>query len=83
MKYLWKLQDAKSKFSKIVQDALKKGPQFITRHGKETAVLISIEEYRKLTGVNPEFRDFLLNIPKVKDGLPVTRDQTPNRKIDL
>lgn len=83
MKNLWKLQDAKSQFSKLVQDALNKGPQLITRHGKETAVLISAEEYRRLTGVHKEFKEFLIKSPKINDGLKIKRDKSPVRDIDI
>jgi antitoxin Phd len=45
----WQLQEAKNKFSHVVKKAVDSGPQIITLRGKETAVLISINEYRKLT----------------------------------
>ncbi len=48
----WQLQDAKNKFSEVVDNAFKSGPQFITRKGIETAVVLSVHEYKKLT--NPE-----------------------------
>ncbi len=83
MKYIWKLQDAKSKFSQVVEDALKKGPQFVTRRGKETAVILSSEEYRKLKGEKVDFKDFLLNTPSTKRGLHIERDKTTNRDIKL
>jgi len=48
MDFAWKLQDAKNKFSEVVEKALKTGPQEITRHGKKTAVLLSMKDYLKL-----------------------------------
>ena len=48
MKAVWKLQDAKSQFSKVVEDALKSGPQFITRRGTKTVVILSVSEYEEL-----------------------------------
>ncbi len=83
MKYLWKLQDAKSKFSQLIQDAVKKGPQFITRHGKETAVIISMEEYHRLMGKYPDFKDFLLSAPRSSDGLKIPRDRSKVRDFTL
>lgn len=83
MKNQWKLQDAKSQFSKLVQDALNKGPQLITRHGKEAAVLISAEEYRRLTGVHKDFKEFLIESPKINDGLKIKRDKSSVRNIDI
>ena len=48
MKTIWKLQDAKAKFSQVVEDALKIGPQFVTRRGHKAVVVVSVEEYEKL-----------------------------------
>jgi antitoxin Phd len=44
----WQLQDAKSRFSELIDDTLEKGPQVVTRRGVDTAVVVSIEEWRKL-----------------------------------
>ena len=45
----WQLQDAKSRFSELIDETVKKGPQVVTRRGIDTAVIVSIEEWRKLT----------------------------------
>jgi antitoxin Phd len=44
----WQLQDAKARFSKLIEDTLEKGPQIVTRRGIDTAVVVSVEEWRKL-----------------------------------
>ena len=44
-----------------------KGPQLITRHGRERAVVLSIQEYRALTAHKPDLRSYLLGGPKVND----------------
>ena len=44
----WKLEDAKNQFSRLVQAARRNGPQVVTRHGRETVVVMSVEDYRKL-----------------------------------
>ncbi|MFP4310265.1 MAG: type II toxin-antitoxin system Phd/YefM family antitoxin, partial [Desulfococcaceae bacterium] len=67
METTWKLQDAKAKFSKIVDDALKLGPQLVTRRGKKAVVVLSVEEYEKLTSNKPSFKEFLLDCPKMED----------------
>lgn len=41
----WQLQDAKAQFSQVVDQALKDGPQKITRYGKEVAVLLSADDF--------------------------------------
>ena len=44
----WQLQDAKARFSEFLDAALKKGPQVVTRRGVEAAVLVPMEEWRRL-----------------------------------
>ncbi|SFD56896.1 type II toxin-antitoxin system Phd/YefM family antitoxin [Streptomyces aidingensis] len=56
----WQVQEAKQKFSEVLRHAEEEGPQVVTRHGEEVAVVIDIREYRRLRGRQPEFRDFLL-----------------------
>lgn len=44
----WQLQEAKARFSEFLDAALKKGPQVVTRRGVEEAVLVPMEEWRRL-----------------------------------
>lgn len=44
----WQLQDAKARFSELIDDTLEKGPQIVTRRGIDTAVVVSVEEWRRL-----------------------------------
>jgi antitoxin Phd len=44
----WQLQEAKARFSELIDDTLEKGPQVVTRRGVDTAVIVSIDEWRKL-----------------------------------
>jgi antitoxin Phd len=44
----WQLQDAKARFSELIEDTLAKGPQIVTRRGIDTAVMVSMDEWRKL-----------------------------------
>ncbi len=44
----WQLQDAKARFSELVDTAERKGPQIITRRGVDTAVLVPIAEWKRL-----------------------------------
>jgi antitoxin Phd len=44
----WQVQDAKARFSELLDATLKKGPQIVTRRGIETAVLVPIEEWNRL-----------------------------------
>jgi antitoxin Phd len=45
---VWQVQDAKARFSELLELALKKGPQVVTRRGVEAAVLVPIDEWRRL-----------------------------------
>ncbi len=45
---VWQLQEAKNKFSQVVEQAIHEGPQVITRHGVEAVVVLSFEEYRRM-----------------------------------
>jgi prevent-host-death family protein len=45
---IWKLEDAKNRFSEVVRRARGEGPQFVTKHGRESVVVLGVEEYRAL-----------------------------------
>ncbi|PAW90457.1 MAG: type II toxin-antitoxin system prevent-host-death family antitoxin [Pedosphaera sp. Tous-C6FEB] len=47
MKNTWQLQEAKNQLSLVVEDALTKGPQTITRHGKPTVVVVAVKEFQQ------------------------------------
>jgi prevent-host-death family protein len=78
----WQVQDAKTHFSELMERARSEGPQTITRHGAERAVLLSIEDYRKLTAPHSDFKAHLLGGPKV-DELEIERDPDLGRDIDF
>ena len=44
----WQLQDAKARFSELIDDTLEKGPQMVTRRGVDTAIVVSVDEWRRL-----------------------------------
>jgi prevent-host-death family protein len=78
----WQLQEAKAMFSKVVQSA-KEGPQIITVHGKESAVVLSMESYRKLTSPKESLVSFMEQSPwaDVKIELP-RRSSEEMRKFE-
>ena len=78
----WQVQDAKTHFSELMERARSEGPQTITRHGAERAVLLSIEDYRKLTATHSNFKAHLLGGPKV-DEFEIERDPDTGRDIDF
>ncbi|OGL47295.1 MAG: prevent-host-death protein [Candidatus Schekmanbacteria bacterium RBG_13_48_7] len=83
MKTTWKLQDAKSQFSKVVNDALTTGPQFVTRRGMEAVVVLSVKEYETLLSNSMSFKEFLLCIPKIDDSFIIERHKDYPRSIEL
>jgi prevent-host-death family protein len=83
MGHAWQLQEAKNKFSKLVECARKEGPQFVSKHGKESVVVLSVEEYRKLTSKEGRLSRFFEKSP-LKGCLPdIERDKSPGREVDL
>ena len=78
----WQLAEAKNKFSDLIDRALTEGPQKITRRGIETAVVLSAEEYRRLTGGRPSFKEYLMKGPSF-EGLDLERDQSVGRAVEL
>jgi prevent-host-death family protein len=79
----WQLQEAKQRFSELIRSVEVDGPQFVTRHGAEVAVVIDIAEYRRLKGDSGmDFKDFLLSGPRVDD-LEIHRSSEPTRDVDL
>ena len=78
----WQVHDAKRRLSEVIELAHTAGPQVITRHGKEKAVVISVEEYRKLEAAKPDFKEYLLSGPKVDD-LEIERPRDHGRDVEL
>jgi antitoxin Phd len=79
---VWQLQEAKNKFSEVVEEALKHGPQVITRRGVETAIVLSYAEYRKLALNQKKLSDFFRESPLAEVDLDLTRDMS-SRQSDI
>ncbi len=64
---MWSLQDAKNRFSAVVEAALAGRPQEVTRRGRPAVVVLAAEEYRRLVaeaaGRRESFADHLLALP--------------------
>ena len=83
MNTTWKLQDAKIQFSKLVEDAIQKGPQYVTRRGMKAVVVLSVKEYEDLISNKPDFKDFLLECPKIDDNFEIIRQKDFSRSIEF
>jgi antitoxin Phd len=58
----WPVQDAKARFSELLESSLAEGPQVVTKRGVETAVLVPIEQWRRLcSAARPSFKELLLS----------------------
>jgi antitoxin Phd len=78
----WQIQHAKARLSEVIERARREGPQTITRHGAERAIVLSIEDYRALLAGKPDFKAYLLGGPKVDD-FSIERDRDTGRPVDL
>jgi antitoxin Phd len=66
----WQVQDAKARFSELLDAAIETGPQIVTRRGVETAVVVPIEEWRRLqNAARPSLKELLLAPQARFDGL--------------
>lgn len=59
--HIWPVQDAKARFSEFLDACISDGPQIVTRRGAEAAVLVPIEEWRRLqAAARPSLKQLLL-----------------------
>lgn len=78
----WQIQDAKQRFSEMIRAVAQDGPQVITRHGDEVAVVIDIAEYHRLTRPSVDLTGILLGGPKIGDA-DVFAEVEAERKADF
>ena len=70
----WQLQEAKARFSEFLDAALKDGPQVVTRRGVEAAVLVPIEEWRRMQqDRRPNIKELLLGPGPSFDGFIIPK----------
>jgi prevent-host-death family protein len=78
----WQLQEAKNKFSQLVKQAQQGQPQYITVHGKLTAVIISIEDYQKFNRPQTSLSEALMT-PLIEQDLDLSRDRDTGRDLSF
>jgi len=73
MTTVWQVQEAKSRFSELVECAQREGPQLITRHGRPVVRVVALGD-AEIAGTEAQsddgFVEFLLSAPKLEGGLP-------------
>ncbi len=77
----WSLQDAKAQFSELVNRCIENGPQLVTRHGRKAVVIITVEEYEKLSSPRQGLKEFFLSAPRVD--LDIARSRDTGRSVEL
>jgi prevent-host-death family protein len=80
----WQVQEAKQHLSEVLRAVARDGPQTITRHGQEVAVVIAIDEYRRLAEPRKDLREVLLGPPYLDDDAVCVLDEIEtDRRHDL
>ncbi len=79
----WQLQEAKNRLSELVRKAREEGPQVITVHGSDAAVVMSAEQYAKLARRKGSLVEFFRKSPLVSEELDLTRSRDRGRQVDL
>ena len=76
----WQLQDAKQRFSEVIRAAERGEPQIITRHGRDVAVVIEYEGFKRLNKPHRDFKKFLESAPIADDFEWPERTSEPERQ---
>ena len=76
MSRVWQLQEAKNKFSEVVEEAMTHGPQVITKRGVEAVIVLSYAEYRTMLLNQKKLSAFFGESPLVGEDLDLTRDKS-------
>lgn len=77
----WQLQEAKARFSELINEVIEDGYHTITKNGRPVAIIISYEEFEKLKTPKNSLGDFLSESPL--SDLDIERDRNVGREIDL
>ena len=80
---VWQLQEAKNKFSELVEKAQKNGPQIVTKHGRKTVVVMSFDEYIKASKPKTDIVEFLRKSPLRGLSLEGIRKKDLPREVDI
>jgi prevent-host-death family protein len=81
-KTLWTVANAKARLSEVLDKARDEGPQFITRNGKQTAVVVSIDEWERKVKRKGSLAEFLFNSPLRGADIDLERSKEEMREID-
>jgi antitoxin Phd len=79
----WQVQEAKARLSELIDKARTEGPQTITKHGVDAAVVVSMEEYKRLLPKKTLVQFLLEEGPTFPDDFDLERDKSPPRDVSL
>ncbi len=77
----WQLDEAKRRFSELIESVEADGPQYLTRHGEDVAVVVSIADYRHLRNVGSDFKALLQSAPDAD--IEIRRSVLPARSVEV
>ena len=83
MNRTWQLQEAKSRFSELVEAVILNGAQTVTKHGKPAVVIISAEEYQRRMGPEKSLAAALRACPEDLAPLVGRRQKQVARKLNF
>jgi prevent-host-death family protein len=83
MKRVWALPDAKNRLSEVVDRAVAEGPQTITRRGRETAVVLSMRDFKRLAAPKTGLVSFFRKSPLVGEALDLESSDEHGRNVEL
>ena len=79
---VWPVQDAKARFSELLDACISEGPQVVSRRGAETAVLVPIDEWRRLqSAARPSLKQLLLQESARTESLVPDRRRVRRRHV--
>jgi antitoxin Phd len=82
----WQLQEAKARFSEVFRLARERGPQRVTKHGREAVVVLQAEEYTRLArqeAIKGSLAEFFAKSPLRGSGIDLDRSRDLGRDINL
>jgi prevent-host-death family protein len=81
----WQLQEAKKRFSELVDSVLEQGPQTVTRHGKDVVVVVSKDDFvcRRKRGARGTILPFLRSLGFARVEIDFERSSDLDRDLEL
>lgn len=79
----WAVADARARLSEVIDRALEQGPQIITRNGRETVVVVSVDEWKRKSRRKGNLAEFFATSPLRGSGLSVERPNDNPRDTAL